>query len=66
MFEQNYLLPTNFLVIIHYYLFFKKIFKSVLYKIIPIIITPLILIIALAYTGVFENKLVESQNIGFG
>ena len=60
MFEQNYLLPTNFLVIIHYYLFFKKIFKSVLYKIIPIIITPLILIIALAYTGVFENKLVES------
>ena len=31
-----------------------------MYKIIPIIITPLILIIALAYTGVFENKLVES------
>lgn len=61
MFELSYLLPTNFVIILNYYLFLKKFTGKYFYKTIFSIFISFAFILTLFYTGILESKFIESH-----
>jgi hypothetical protein len=62
MFELNYLLASNWLVIFNYYLFLKKKLNNLMYKLIPVGIVTGSIILLIFYSGIFSSKLIETPD----
>ena len=60
MFELNYLLASNWLVIFNYYLFLKKKLNNLMYKLIPVGTIIGFIVLLIFYSGIFSSKLIET------
>ena len=61
MFELSYLLPTNFIIILNYYLFLKNFTKKYFYKFLSSTLIIFTIILSMFYTGVIKSPFIESH-----
>jgi len=56
MYELSYLLSTNWIIIINYYIFLKNVFKNFFFKLLSITTLLLIFILGIAYIGILKTN----------